>query len=559
MFLKRLTLFAALLSAIVLQASNHVPGQLLIQLRHGVSPQSFVAELNRINPFGTNGFQFGKTCSRHWNIHVLDFPQTIDETAVLQFVNSKKEIAAVQFNHYVSERIVEPDDPRYLNGEMWDMKNTGQSGGTNDADIDAPEAWEISTGGLTIDGDTIVVAVIDGNFSLSHPDLTFWKNYQEIPGNNIDDDNNGYIDDVNGWNASNSSGTFGTGGTQHGTHVSGTVGAIGNNNLGVTGVNWNMKVMAIRGSSGTESVVVEAYAYAADQRRIYNETGGDSGAFVVSTNASFGVDAGDPADFPIWCGMYDSLGALGILSAGATANQGWDIDVTLDIPTACPSPWMISVTNTTRTDARNSSAGYGLTTIDIGAPGTSVSSTSSGTGYAILTGTSMATPHVSGMVGLMYSAACQALLSDYMMYPDSISLLVRNMIFSGADPIAALAGASVTGGRLNAYNALMEMLNYCSITGFEKNIETASSAALSPNPGGNGPSELRYTIQQTGSLNLIVLDATGRRVKDLPIGLREAGTHNHTVSLDDLPAGFYFLSLQSNGQTLSKSIKYIRN
>jgi subtilisin family serine protease len=284
------------------------------------------------------------------------------------------------------------------------MHNTGQSGGTVDADIDAPEAWDLGTGGLTAAGDTIVVAVVDGGFYLNHLDMNFWKNYNEIPGNGIDDDNNGYIDDVNGWNAYNNNGNVTASGT-HGTHVSGTVGARGNNTIGVAGVNWNVRVMAIQGSSGTESVVLRAYGYALKQRRLYDSSNGMKGAFVVSTNASFGVDYGQPANFPLWCAFYDSLGSAGILNAGATANLNINIDVTGDIPTACPSDWMISVTNTDRNDVKNTGAAYGLTTIDLGAPGTSIISTTTASTYGTSTGTSMATPHVAGAIGFMYSVA----------------------------------------------------------------------------------------------------------------------------------------------------------
>ncbi|MBK7159404.1 MAG: hypothetical protein IPH77_12840 [Ignavibacteria bacterium] len=103
-------------------------------------------------------------------------------------------VAIAQFNHYFKERVVIPNDTRFA--EQWDKNNTGQTGGTPDADIDAPEAWDISTGGTTVFGDTIVVAIVDGGQQIDHQDLNTWRNWAEIPANGIDDDNNGYIDDI---------------------------------------------------------------------------------------------------------------------------------------------------------------------------------------------------------------------------------------------------------------------------------------------------------------------------------------------------------------------------
>ncbi len=222
-------------------SNDHVDGQLMIQLYKGTQINEFIASFD-----SSYELKVEQQLSEPLAIWLLSYNENaIAENEILQKVNSHAQIKAVQFNHFVQERVLEPNDPNYVNGTQWDMNNTGQNGGTNDADIDAPEAWELNTGGITAAGDTVVVAVVDGGFFLAHQDLNFWKNYAEIPGNSIDDDNNGYIDDVNGWNAYNNNGTITS--SQHGTHVSGTVAAKGNNNLGVAGVNWNAKVMAIQG------------------------------------------------------------------------------------------------------------------------------------------------------------------------------------------------------------------------------------------------------------------------------------------------------------------------
>ena len=317
--------------------------------------------------------------------------------------------------------------------------------------MESEKAWSKTQGGTTIYGDTIVVAVIDGGFA-QHDDLTYFKNRHEIAGNNIDDDNNGYVDDVEGWNVYNNSGNVTN--DYHGTHVSGIIGAIGNNSLGLVGVNWNVKVMSIQGSSTQESTVLKSYGYAYEMRKKYNETNGDSGAFVVSTNSSFGKDNGQPSNYPLWCAFYDSLGSTGIISAGATANRAFDIDAVGDIPTACSSDYLMSVTNTTNQDLRNQGAAYGLTTIDLGAPGTNILSTVLSQDYDYSTGTSMATPQVAGAIALMYSNACDLFFSEYNYDDAAIALKMKELILeSGVDSLADLQGKTVSGGRLNINKA----------------------------------------------------------------------------------------------------------
>ena len=177
--------------------------------------------------------------------------------------------------------------------------------------------------------------------------------------------------------------------------------------------------------------MVEAYGYVLEQRTRYNQSNGLHGAFVVSTNSSFGVDYGQPASYPLWCAMYDSMGVQGILSAAATANLNINIDVQGDIPTACPSNYLLAVTNTTRNDVRNSGAAYGLTTIDLGAPGTDVYSTFPGNTYGNLTGTSMATPHVAGAIGLMYAAACPTFIAACKTQPGPMALQIKQYLLGG--------------------------------------------------------------------------------------------------------------------------------
>ncbi len=532
------------------QDNNYVHGEIIVMLKSGETTSRLV------NSFGFMNLRVKEPIVEYMNIWLYEFDnkRTDEQTALIE-IRKHSSVSIAQFNHYITERSVFPNDTRF--GEQWSMNNTGQTGGTPDADIDAPEAWDLVTGGLTAAGDTVVVAVIDGGFYLNHLDLSFWKNWYEIPSNGIDDDGNGYIDDVNGWNAYNNNGNVTASGT-HGTHVSGTASALGNNNLGVAGVNWNVKIMAIQGSSGTEAVVLRAYGYALKQSRVYKQTNGVQGAFVVSTNSSFGVDYGQPANYPLWCAFYDSLGNAGILSACATANLNINVDVSGDIPTACPSDWMVSVTNTTNTDAKNSGAAYGLTTIDLGAPGTSILSSTTASNYGLSTGTSMATPHVAGAIAFMYSVAPLAWIQQYKLTPGPYSLQVKQKILQGVDPKPSMQNITVSGGRLNLYNSALLMQNITTIN--NQNNEVPSNFRLYqnyPNPF-NPTTMIAFDMPKDGYVSLKVFNAIGQEVAVLIDGSIKAGTYQKIFNASSLPSGIYFYKLVADGYSDVRKMSLIK-
>lgn len=528
------------------QERNVVPGSIIAMLRSNASAQVLAEDL-KTQQGVTTEFHVERCLSASMHLFLFHFdPSGIPAEVMLNAVKTHPAVRIAQFDHFIEERVTVPNDSIFP--MMWDLDNTGTNGGGGavaDADIDAPEAWDITTGGLTADGDSIVVAVIDGGFKLDHIDLNFWKNYQEIPNNGIDDDNNGFIDDYDGWNSLTMTDNLPT--AVHGTHVSGTVGAKGNNGIGVTGVNWNVKVMPVSygSSSGSfESNVVAAYAYVRDQRRLYNNSGGNKGAFVVATNSSFGIDLAMPSAYPLWCAMYDSLGAVGILSAGATANSNFNVDVQGDIPSACPSDWLVTVTNTRSNDTK-ANAGYGATTIDLGAPGSNIYSTLySGTNdtYGTLSGTSMATPHVSGTIALMFSVSCPEFITHYKANPSAMALVVKDSLLNATDPNASLDGITVTGGRLNTFKAVNSMLNYCSAVGIGENKNVpVQKLDVFPNPAN---SEVFLRFQSFGKGKVLLYNSLGEILREQEFIGNGQNMNMLSFSLNNVPPGLYFVQIQ---------------
>ncbi len=460
-----------------------VEGELLVQLSDNSRINDLLADFRNVS-----GVETGIGVVKHLSVRMAVWHLAFDASTVNAYdlkraVSNHPAVLAVQFNHYVEHRAI-PNDPDF--GDQWHHVNA------NDADIDADLAWDITTGGTTAFGDEIVVCVIEGG-NLNHPDLVDnkWVNLQEIPGNGIDDDGNGYVDDYNGWNvqSNDDSGVFSGG---HGTQVMGMIGAKGNNDLGVAGVNWDVKIMSVAGENlSSEASVVSAYDYALNMRALYNENGGDKGAFVVATNASWGIDNANADNYPIWCAVYDALGEVGILSCGATANNNVNIDVVSDMPTGCSSPYMVAVTATNDNDVRTFS-GYGQTTIDLGAPGEDVWTTSGSSGYGPTSGTSFASPLTAGAIALIYSTPCPSFAALIDADPQAGADYVYQVLMEGTDPIANLTTETISGGRLNVNNSIQLVLQGCS----DSDCFTPFGVAL----GGNAADGYAMSWGGTGSM-----------------------------------------------------------
>ncbi|MFH2051548.1 MAG: choice-of-anchor D domain-containing protein [bacterium] len=333
--------------------------------------------------------------------------------------------------NYALRLLNTPNDPDY--GLLWGLNNTGQTGGTPDADIDAPEAWDQFTG-----TGNVIVGIIDTGIDYTHPDLAanIWTNTGEIPGNGIDDDQNGWIDDIHGWDAINQDGDP-MDDNSHGTHCAGTIGGVGDNGLGVPGVNWTVKLMALKflsaGGGGYTDDAVECleYAVAMGATLTSNSWGGGGYSQALEDAITDAYQAGQ-------------------LFVAAAGNSGQDNDAYPNYPSNYDVPNVVAVGATDHDDDRVSTgfwaSSFGATTVDVGAPGLDIYSTVPGGGYGYKSGTSMATPHVAGALALLKGV-----------FPALPPETARLVLINSADPKPQLDGLWVSGGRLNVNNMLAGM------------------------------------------------------------------------------------------------------
>ncbi len=340
---------------------------------------------------------------------------------------------------WISELTATPNDPDF--NRMWGWRNIGQTvngvNGTLDADIAATEAWDTATG-----SPGVLVAIIDSGIDYNHPDLdaNVWTNPGEIAGNGVDDDSNGYVDDVRGYDFidrdADPMDTLG-----HGTHVAGTVGAVGNNGIGTVGVNWNVQMMALRifdtNGSTTLAAIIESINYAVDM-----------GALVSNNSyGGYGVNTRAFEDAIIYAQANNHI------FVAAAGNNASDNDAFPFYPASFPQDNVVAVAATDQNDQLAGFSNYGLVNVDIGAPGVNIwsptpvaGSTFYGPNYDFSDGTSMASPAVAGAIAMLRS------LAPSLPYTTIIAAL-----YAGSDKIASMNGVVSTGGRLNLDKAIQQL------------------------------------------------------------------------------------------------------
>ncbi|SDG64677.1 Subtilase family protein [Flavobacterium omnivorum] len=334
------------------------------------------------------------------------------------------------YNHFAVS-----NDTYYSNSSLWGMYGSTTSP-SNQFGSQAATAWANNKLGSA----TVYIGIIDEGYMYAHDDLAAnaGKNPGEIDANGIDDDGNGLVDDVYGWDfAGNNNTVFDGVDDDHGTHVAGTIGAVGGNGKGVAGVVWNVKMINAKflsGTGGTLANAIKAIDYFTDLKTRH-------GLNIVATNNSWGGGGFSQ-------GLQDAIeraNTAGILFIAAAGNSGTDNDATPSYPASYPNANVIAVASITSTGALSSFSQFGATSVDIGAPGSGIWSTvparSKGkfiSSYASYNGTSMATPHVSGAAALYAS-----------LNPGATAAQIKAALLNSATPTSSLSGKCATGGRLN--------------------------------------------------------------------------------------------------------------
>ena len=429
-------------------SKEYVGGEVLVKYKSGTVDASVFETNNRIGATVVERFP-----DLGWQR--VKLPAGLSVSRALALYKSSVEVETAQPN-FIYRLSATPNDTSF--GSLYGMQR-----------ISAPAAWDLSTGSANV-----VVANIDTGARYTHPDLAanMWRNPGETQNNGIDDDGNGFVDDYYGYDFfANDSDPMDEHG--HGTHTAGTIGAVGNNNLGVTGVSWNVRLMTIkiydaRGDS-TSAILINAYNYV---RLMKNR-----GVNIRVTNNSYGGCNEACGYDQATKDALDALGDAGVLQVFAAGNNGRDIDAQPFYPASYTTPSILTVAASDQNDNRAGFSNFGATGVDVAAPGVSVLSTIlSASDYGSLSGTSMASPHTAGTA---------ALLAAY--NPNLSTASLKATLMNTVDRLPQWNNVIKTGGRVNAANALQNQ-TVCSFS-------LSKTAQLAPTKGGY------FTVDVTAAPN----------------------------------------------------------
>lgn len=403
--------------------SQVIPGELMVRLRPDTQATTASDLASDYDSKIVERFELAEPSlhSQGSELLRLKLSSAQDSAKVLKALKKDERIAFAEPNYQFSLS-QDQSEPPALHEKLWGLDNRGQTGGTPGADVNAKEAWKVSTGDGSDQGP--LIAVIDTGIDYTHPDLAanMWVNTGEIPGDGIDNDNNGVVDDVHGYNAYADSGDP-MDGHSHGTHCAGSIAAVGTDGQGITGVMHEANLMAIKifsdhGTTSTDAIV---------RGILY---GKKMGADITSN--SWGSSAYSQAIFEAFQ-SHDQ--ALHVMAAG---NAGVDNDVHDNFPSNYDLDNNLAVAATDHNDQKAKFSQYGNRKVDVAAPGVDIYSTINGGGYDTYSGTSMATPHVSGGAGLLLSK-----------YPDMSVQELKDRLTYGSDKVGSLSNMSRSDGRVN--------------------------------------------------------------------------------------------------------------
>ena len=421
------------------ESKNYVKGEVLVKFKSNESPQQIQSVHLRIGATLLKEF-----APIGW--HHVRLPDGMSVEDGVSTYKNMSEVTDAQPNYIYSIDLT-PNDPSY--SQLYGMTR-----------ISAPAAWDTTTG-----SSSIVVAVIDTGVNYNHEDLTtnMWRNPGEIVGNNVDDDGNGFVDDVYGYDFINSDNDPNDD-NSHGSHCAGTIGATGNNGLGVAGVNWNVRIMALKthasNGNSTAAAVIAAFQYATMMK--------NRGVNIRVTSSSWSGAPEAPGYDQALKDAIDAAGNAGILNVFASGNGARNIDPSPEYPASYNSPSILSIAASDSNDNKASFSNYGVVSVDVAAPGVSILSTVLGTSsYGFKSGTSMATPHTAGAAALL--AAANPSLSM-----QSLKATLMNTV----DTLPQWNGNVLTGGRINVAKAIQTQTN-C-------NYSLTGSSSNMPIPGGIG-------------------------------------------------------------------------